>query len=118
MNTMYERIEDCIGDGWIAYCIMLPFHGKLSSHGRGREAISVFNGLKKVSALKWGHRGKTEIIENQGSRFGQFVHELGIGSITSRDGKFLKQLGNPDVERGKAQSVRPVCYGEGQVGFA
>ena len=115
---MGQAVEDGVSDRGIADALVPMINGKLGSHDGRCAAVPVLDDLQELSALWGGHRGQTEIINQQDFGLEEFFHELWIGAVCPGDGEFLEQARQPDVVGLEAHPASSVCQSAGEISFA
>jgi len=115
---MHQAVEDRIGERRITQGLMPVFDRQLTGDKRGPAIMAVFDDLQQVATVFITERSQSPVIENQQVGLGQHRQQSSIAPIAFRNGKFLEESGETEVQSGQAFSTRLMAQGTAEPGFA
>src|SRR5712691_4269480 len=114
---MHQAVEDRIGERRITKGLMPVFDRQLTGDKRGPAIMAVFDDLQQVATVFITERSQSPVIENQQVGLGQHRQQFSIAPIAFRNGKFLEESGETEVQSGQAFSTRLMAQGTAEPGF-
>ena len=108
VGSVYEPVEDGIGDGGVTDQPMPLCHGNLAGDDGGAVRTAVVDDLEQVSALLAGERGEPPVIEDQQPGARDALDQPGIATVGPGQGEILEQPRCPGVKHGEAVLAGPM----------
>lgn len=81
---MHEAVEDRVGDSRMSDLVVPVFDRHLAGDHGGVCAVTVFENLEHVPALKVGERHESPIIKDEHIGFGEAREQACVGSVSVR----------------------------------
>src|SRR5690606_31141133 len=100
MSVVYEAIEDCVGDGWIADVLVPLADGELASEDSRSIAVAVLEDLEDIAALLFAHGRDAPVVDNEQVHLGKASQQLGVRAIGTGHQEFLEQSWHAAVDSG------------------
>ena len=113
-----EAVEDRVGVGGISYGVMPRGRGELAGHDGRLAAVPIFQDLQQVVPGLGIERLKAPVIQDEQLDAGEAFEPAGDTAVTPRDGKFVEQAGEADVEDRPVVAAGLVTDGAGEPTFS
>ena len=111
---MNQTIQDGIGEGRIADCLVPVLDWQLTCDDGGGPAMAVFEDFQKVTALRGGQDGEAPIIDDQHLHARKCFEDALVAAITPREGEGFEHAWGALVEDGPPipTSLMAKCAGD------
>src|SRR5580658_7845180 len=115
MGVVQQAVADGVGQSGVRQVVVPELRFELAGDDGRPGAVSVFEYLQEVAALRVGHGGDGEVVDDEHVDARELGEQTWIGAVGASKLQLVEEAGGAAVQRTEALSTRLMSEGACEV---